>query len=104
MADCGQTLDQCLEWRDIDGSSSNSSVYLSYSSFNPFFPISWGFPGGSESKQSACSAGVLGSRLGRSPGEGNGYPLCILAWRVSWTEEPGGLQSMGVFTGELSHL
>ena len=20
---------------------------------------------------------------------------CILAWRISWTEEPGGLQSMG---------
>ena len=60
-----------------------------------FFSVSWGFPGSSESKQSACSAGDLGSRLGRSPGEGNGYPLCILAWRVSWTEEPGGLQSMG---------
>ena len=25
-------------------------------------------------------------------GEGNGYPL--LAWRIPWTEEPGGLQSM----------
>ena len=21
---------------------------------------------------------------------------CILAWRIPWTEEPGGLQSMGV--------
>ena len=33
-----------------------------------------GFPGGSESKESACSSGDLGSipRLGRSPGEGNG--------------------------------
>ena len=28
-------------------------------------------------------------------GEGNGNPLCILAWRVPWMEEPGGLQSMG---------
>ena len=36
-----------------------------------------GFPGGSESKESACNAGVLGSipGLGRSPGEGKGYPL-----------------------------
>ena len=35
-----------------------------------------GFPGGSESKESACSAGDLGSMpgSGRSPGEGNGYP------------------------------
>ena len=32
-------------------------------------------------------------RLGRSPGGGHGNPLCILAWRMAWTEEPGGLQS-----------
>ena len=32
-----------------------------------------GFPGGSDSKESACNAGGLGSipGLGRSPGEGN---------------------------------
>ena len=36
-----------------------------------------GFPGGSAGKENACSAGDLGSipGLGRSPGEGNGYPL-----------------------------
>ena len=34
-----------------------------------------GFPGGSDDKESACNAGDLDSRLGRSPGEGNGYPL-----------------------------
>ena len=36
-----------------------------------------GFPGGSGGKESACSAGDLGSipRLRRSPGGGNGYPL-----------------------------
>ena len=28
---------------------------------------------------------------GRSPGEGNGNPLHILAWRIPWTEEPDGL-------------
>ena len=35
------------------------------------------FPGGSEGKVSACSAGDLGSipGSGRSPGEGNGNPL-----------------------------
>ena len=34
------------------------------------------FPGGSDSKESACSVGDLGSipGLGRSPGEGNGNP------------------------------
>ena len=36
-----------------------------------------GFPGGSAGKESACSAGDLGSipGLGRSPGEGNGPSL-----------------------------
>ena len=36
-----------------------------------------GFPGGSESKESTCNAGDPGSipGSGRSPGEGNGYPL-----------------------------
>ena len=36
-----------------------------------------GFSGGSDSKEPACNAGELGSvpGLGRSPGEGSGYPL-----------------------------
>ena len=36
-----------------------------------------GFPGGSNGKESACSAGDLGSipKSRRSPGEGNDYPL-----------------------------
>ena len=36
-----------------------------------------GFPGGSDSKESACNAGDRGliPGLGRSPGEGKGYPL-----------------------------
>ena len=35
------------------------------------------FPSGSAGKESACNVGDLGSvpRLGRSPGEGKGYPL-----------------------------
>ena len=36
-----------------------------------------GFPGGSDSKESACNAGNLGSilGLGRFPGGGHGNPL-----------------------------
>ena len=36
-----------------------------------------GFPGSSAGKESACNVGDLGSipGLGRSPGEGKGYPL-----------------------------
>ena len=38
---------------------------------------SLGFTGGSDGKESACSAGDPGwiPESGRSPGEGNGYPL-----------------------------
>ena len=40
-------------------------------------------PGSPDSKESACNVGDPGSIpvSGRSPGEGNGYPLFILAWR-----------------------
>ena len=40
-------------------------------------PVFLGFPCGSSGKESACNAGDLGliPRLGRSPGEGKGYPL-----------------------------
>ena len=40
-------------------------------------PVFLGFPCGSAGKESACSAGDMGSipGLGRSPGEGKGYPL-----------------------------
>ena len=39
--------------------------------------MSLGFPGGSDSKESDCNAGDLGSipRLGRSPGGRHGNPL-----------------------------
>ena len=39
--------------------------------------LQWGFTGGLDGKESTCTAGDLGSvpGLGRSPGEGNGFPL-----------------------------
>ena len=56
-----------------------------------------GFPGGSGSKESACSAGDLGSMPGwEDPLEKEMEThSSFLAWRIPWTEEPGGLQSMG---------
>ena len=53
-----------------------------------------GFPGDSGGKESVCNAGALGSIPGS--GEGNGSPLQYFAWRIPWTEEPGGLESMGL--------
>ena len=40
-------------------------------------PVFLGFPYGPVGKESACSVGDLGliPGLGRSPGEGKGYPL-----------------------------
>ena len=40
-------------------------------------PVSLGLPGGLAGKESACNVGDLGliPGLGRSPGEGKGYPL-----------------------------
>ena len=62
-----------------------------------------GFPGGPDSQESAHNAGDLGSIPGLA--EGNGYLHSlekgmathsrILAWRIPWTEESGGRQSMG---------
>ena len=62
-------------------------------------PIKYlGFPGGSDSQESACSAGDLGllSRSRRFPGEGNDYHSITPAWEILWTEESGRLQSTGL--------
>ena len=54
-----------------------------------------GFPGGSDGKESACSAGDLGwiPGSGISPGEGNGNPLQYSSLKKA--EKTGGLQSTG---------
>ena len=51
-------------------------VYI-YQCYSLNFPYPLGFPSSSAGKESTCNAGDLGSipGLGRSPGEGNGYPL-----------------------------
>ena len=116
-------------------------VFLQSSLFmlQSFFLL-WGFPSGSDSKESACNAGDLGPIPGLKtfPGEMNDNLLqysclensmdrgawqatvhgvnpwvrkilppqprrsfemathsSILAWRIPWTEKPGGLQSTG---------
>ena len=46
----------------------------------------------------ACNAGDPGSIPGleRSTGEGMATHSSIRAWRIPWTEEHGGLQSIGL--------
>ena len=60
-----------------------------------------GFPGGSAAKYPPANAGDAGDAslifgLGRSPGERNGNPLQHSCWETSWTEKPGGLQTLGL--------
>ena len=52
-----------------------------------------GFPGGLDSKESACNVEALGWE---DPLEkGMVTHSSILAWKIPWTEEPGRLQFMG---------
>ena len=48
-------------------------------------------------KNPPANTGDLGSLLGlgRFPGKGNGNHSSIPAWKLPWTEEPGGVQPMG---------
>ena len=59
--------------------------------------ILWGFPGGSVVRNLPANAGDVGliPQWGRSPGVGNGTLLQYSCWETPWTEEPGGLHSMG---------
>ena len=65
---------------------------LSLKTFSKGFSSRW--LSGKESASNAEDLGLI-PELGRSPGEGHGNPLQYSCWRIPWTEEPGGLQSMG---------
>ena len=56
-----------------------------------------GFPDVSDGKESASNAGLPGSIPGsvRPLEKRMAIHSSILAWRIPWPEEPGGLQSMG---------
>ena len=55
------------------------------------------FPYNSVSKSSACNGGDLVQSLSQEDPleKETATHSSILAWRILWTEEPGGLQSMG---------
>ena len=61
-------------------------VYRDSSLFSTCVQQRWGFPVGSDGKESTCSVEDLGSIPGleRSPRKGNG-------WEIPQTEDPGGL-------------
>ena len=61
----------------------------------------WANDGGASGKEPSASAGTLSLVQILSLGledpleEGMATHSSILAWRIPWTQEPGGLQSMG---------
>ena len=57
-----------------------------------------GFTGGSDSKESSCNVGNLGSIPGfrRSPEKGNSYSLQYSGLENYMDGEPGQFQSMGL--------
>ena len=59
-----------------------------------------GFPGGSESKESACNAGDLVQSLDWEDPlkKGMATHSSILAWRIPWTEKGDRLQLMELQT------
>ena len=76
---------------------SNYQFFLQNHHFSCWLVLSLlGFSGGSDGKESASNAGDLGSipGSGRSLKKGMATHSSILAWRIPWIEEPGGLQSM----------
>ena len=60
--------------------------------------VGLGFPGDGRDKESACNAGDLGQFLDQEDPleKGMAAHFSILAWEILWTEEPGGLQFMGL--------
>ena len=60
--------------------------------------ITMGFPSGSDGKEPACKAGDPGSipMSGRSPGEGNGYPLHYSCLENSVDRRAWGVAAHGV--------
>ena len=60
----------------------------------------WGFPGGTSGKEPACQCRrreTWVQSLGKEDPleEEMANYSSMLAWRIPWTEEPGGLQFMG---------
>ena len=71
------------------------NIYHRAININVYFPRAMGFPGGSNGKESSCSAGDLGliPGSGRSPGEGNGNPLQYSCLENSMNRGACGLYS-----------
>ena len=89
----------CLQWAFIEGGTSLHFEKIVLLAFHleqlTYYFLD--FPGGSDGKVPVYNAGDQGSIPGsKDPLEKEmaTHPS-ILAWRITWTEEASGLQSMG---------
>ena len=79
--------------------ASLKGTHLNQASDIPLNNLKMGLPGGSRVKNLPANTGdeVSIRELKRSPREGNGNPLQLfLPGKITWTEELGGLESMGL--------
>ena len=55
-------------------------------------------PGGSDDKEFACNTGDLVQSLDQEDPleKGKATHSSVLAWRIPWTEVPGGIQFVGL--------
>ena len=87
--------------RQAEGSQKGRECLFQFSQHKPF-SRAIGFPGGASGKESACQCRRC-KRWGFDPWvgkiswrkKGQTTPG-FLAWKIPWTEEPGGQQSMGL--------
>ena len=63
-----------------------------------------GFPDGSAGEESSCNVGDLGSipGLGRSPGDGKGYPLQYSVWENSMDYRVHAEKAMATHSSSLA--
>ena len=71
--------------------------YIAHHCFVLVGSFAWGFPGGSTVKYPPAVQRIQVQSLGWEDPleEGTATHSSILVWRIPWSEEPGGLQSMG---------
>ena len=85
-------------WNYLALKSTLSNIHICFYPLN--FKISMpllnfsGFPGSSDSKETTCLVKIWVQSLGWEDPLEEDMEIHILAWRIPWAEEPGGLQSM----------
>ena len=80
----------------MDRGAGRATVHGVAKSWTPLSDFPFPFPSGSAGKEPTCQCRKCGFDLWEDPLEEEMAPhSSILAWKIPWTEESGGLQSLG---------